>query len=322
MTKVLIITNKEDITSDFIIEELKNRKIEFYRFNTEDLNSACSVNLNFSNDKFCLVDHIIQKEFDLKSFTSVYFRRPKLPIYKINRINTSERQFLRNEAFYTLEGIYKIVNDAFWLNPIYAIREAENKIYQLELAKSIGFTIPDSIVTNIFSEALKFYDNVDGNCVIKPIKSGLIGNDANAKIIFTSKLTSRPSSKGKIESSPNFLQKEIKKEYDVRVIVVGNKVFTTLIHSQEKEETQIDWRRGENFLKHTPTILPPNINRKCIELLHRLSLRFGAIDFVLDITGNYIFLEINPNGQWAWIEQRTNYAISTEIVNLLRDGNI
>ena len=56
---------------------------------------------------------------------------------------------------------------------------------------------------------------------------------------------------------------------------------------------------------------------QCITLLKILNLRFGAIDFILDTAGNFTFLEINPNGQWAWIEKRTGYEISNEIVNLL-----
>jgi glutathione synthase/RimK-type ligase-like ATP-grasp enzyme len=107
------------------------------------------------------------------------------------------------------------------------------------------------------------------------------------------------------------------KKYDVRVIVVGKKVFTTLIHSQDNEETKTDWRNGENILEHTKAVLPKSIERKCIKLLKILKLQFGAIDFIMGKENNFIFLEINPNGQWARIEKQTGYKISDEIVNLL-----
>ena len=71
-------------------------------------------------------------------------------------------------------------------------------------------------------------------------------------------------------------------------------------------------------LKHEKINLPEEINIKCIALLQALKLRYGAIDFILDDNGNYIFLEINPNGQWAWIEKQTGYNITQEIVNLLQ----
>lgn len=231
-------------------------------------------------------------------------------------MSNGEFQFLRNEFYYTLEGLYKILKDSYWVSPIYAIREAENKIYQLELAKSIGFSIPNSIVTNIYTDSLEFYNRNDTNCIIKPIKSGLIDDKEFPKVVFTNQLKGKLI-KEQVELSPNFFQAHIKKLYDVRVTMVGEKAFAVLIDSQNNTETQIDWRRGEYPLKHTKIELPDKILEQCITLLKILNLRFGAIDFILDTAGNFTFLEINPNGQWAWIEKRTGYEISNEIVNLL-----
>lgn len=321
MTRVLIITNKQDLTSDFIIKELKEREIEFYRFNTEELNITCLVTLNIAEDKFILFDKVSKKSYDLKLFTSVYFRRPEIPTFDTKLLNNGEIQFIKSEIAYTLEGIYKVLRNAYWVSPIFSIREAENKIFQLEIAKSIGFKIPDSIVTNSFSDSIEFYDKINGECIIKPIKSGLIEDNDKPKMIFTNALTVRPSSKEQIEFSPNFFQRQITKKCDVRVTVVGNITFATLIHSQNHSETKIDWRRGENPLKHTKTELPDFIKEKCVLMLKELNLRFGAIDLILDKKNEYIFLEINPNGQWAWIEKQTGHRISKEIVNLLENEN-
>jgi glutathione synthase/RimK-type ligase-like ATP-grasp enzyme len=321
MTRVLIITNKQDLTSDFIIKELKEREIDFYRFNTEELNSTCSVTLDIAEDKFVLFDQVSKKSYDLKLFTSVYFRRPEIPTFDTKSLTNGEMQFIKSEIAYTLEGIYKILRNAYWVSPIYSIREAENKIFQLEIAKSIGFNIPDSIVTNSFSDAIEFYDTLNGDCIIKPIKSGLIEDSDNPKVIFTNALTVRPSSKEQIEFSPNFFQRHIAKKFDVRVTVVGDTTFATLIHSQNNSKTKIDWRRGENRLKHTKTKLPDFIQEKCVLMLKELNLRFGAIDLILDKKNEYTFLEINPNGQWAWIEKQSGHRISKEIVNLLENEN-
>jgi glutathione synthase/RimK-type ligase-like ATP-grasp enzyme len=318
MTNILVITNKNDITSDFIIKKIKERGIDFYRFNTEEVSKSCFISIDFQWNRFLLIDRILDKEYNLKEFTSVYFRRPELPTICSKNLNNGEIKFIKNEFLYTFEGIYKILKNSYWVSPLYAIREAENKIYQLELAKSIGLKIPNSIITNSFAEVLDFYDRNNASCIIKPIKSGLIEDENEPKVVFTNYLKNRPVSKEQIEFTPNFLQSLIVKTYDVRVIVVGEKVFATLIHSQNNYETQIDWRRGENVLEHTKFELPYNIEKKCIELMNLLNLRFGAIDFILDINQDLVFLEINPNGQWAWIEKQTGYEISNEIVNLLK----
>ena len=173
MTKVLIITNKSDLTSDFIVKRLRERKIFFYRFNTEEISKSCFLTFDFQRNLFILTDTILCHQFNLKEFTSVYFRRPELPNINTNDLSSGEIQFLKNEFYYTLEGLYKILKDLYWVSPIYAIREAENKIYQLELAKAIGFSIPDSIVTNIYNDSLEFYNRNDASCIVKPIKSAI-----------------------------------------------------------------------------------------------------------------------------------------------------
>lgn len=319
MTNVLVITNKRDLTSDFIIKELVKRNISFYRFNTEELSKSCFVTLDFSKNNFFLSDVNKRQEFNLKDFTSVYYRRPELPTINSTDLSEGEVVFLKNEFYYTLEGIYKILRDSYWISPVYAIREAENKIYQLEMAKSIGFVIPESIITNTFLNCIDFYDKNSGNCIIKPVKTGLIEEHLGSKVIFTSYLKKRPVSKDQVEFSPVFLQTLIKKRSDIRVTLVGDKIFATAINSQANIDTMVDWRKGEMILEHSKIELPIEITEKCISLLKILNLRFGAIDFILDEQGKFIFLEINPNGQWAWIQKQTDYNISNEIVNLLEN---
>lgn len=109
MTKVLIISNKSDITSDFIIKCLKERNLNFYRFNTEELTKSVTISIDFSSKSYKLIDSNIGKTFDLSEFTSVYYRRPELPTFNQNDLTTGEINFLRNELIFTLEGIYKLL---------------------------------------------------------------------------------------------------------------------------------------------------------------------------------------------------------------------
>ena len=100
--------------------------------------------------------------------------------------------------------------------------------------------------------------------------------------------------------------------------VVGNQLFAVAIHSQETEETEIDWRRGPNLqLRHEVIYLPDDVAEKCIRIIKVQSLRFGAIDLVRDPDGKIWFLECNPNGEWAWIETRTGLPIAAAITDEL-----
>lgn len=317
---VLFITNKDDLTTDFVVREIVRAEVPFYRFNTEELGVTVFVTLDFHNSLFFLYDSVIKKKYDIKDFTSVYYRRPVLREMNETDLTDAELQFLKMEHYQTLEGLYKILKSAYWINPVFAIREAENKLYQQQLAIELGFTTPASIVTNIPEDFFHFYESYQNNCVIKPIRSGQIGIAETEKVVYTSRLDRKPSKKT-IKLCPSYLQEEIKKTYDVRVTVVGEKVFATAIYSQDCEDTKTDWRKGEHILPHKEINLPDSISKKCRYLLNTLNLRFGAIDFIYNDKGDYIFLEINPNGQWAWIECRTNYKISTEIAKLLIHEN-
>lgn len=320
MTNVLIITNKNDITSDFIVRCLRNKSVKFYRFNTDELTVSIDVLLDFNQKKFFLFDRISDESINLLNFTSVYFRRPELPDLR-NIENNNERNLLLNEIRYTLEGIYKIVKEAYWVSPLYSIREAENKIYQLIIAEQIGFKTPLSVISNSSVEINKFIEKQNKDLVIKPIKTGLIEDVNGTSVIFTSKLDRNTVDDNEVSMCPIYLQTHIRKKADIRVTVVGDKIFATLIDSQGMEQTEVDWRQGEVVLKHSKVTLPSDIEDKCILLLRKLQLRFGAIDFILDKGDKYIFLEINPNGQWAWIEKQVGYEISNEIANLLINEN-
>ena len=237
-------------------------------------------------------------------------------------LSEGEAKFVSREITYALEGIYKILSDRFWISPVTAIREAENKIYQLLVAREIGFEIPKSLVTTIPHKAKTFLKELQGHCVLKPIRNGKVDDSENPKVVFTTLITADDTALlDGTNNCPTYLQNRINKVADIRVTVVGEQVFPAKIHSQEFEETMVDWRKGENAkVKHERIELPPEIEDKCIELTKRLGLHFGAIDFVLDRGMNYVFLEINPNGQWGWIEKRLGYDISGEIVALLLKG--
>ena len=321
MTKVLLISSKTDLTTDFIVTKLTESGINFYRFNTEELGVSVSILIDFDEEKYIVFDKVLNLEIDLKGFSAVYYRRPEIPKFDITNLSTGEKDFLRSELLYSLEGIYKLLQNAYWISPLYSIREAENKIFQLELAKSLGFQIPPSLITTIPKKAEDFYDKHDRNCIIKPIKTGLIEDANEPKVVFTSKLQDFNQNSNRIQSFPTYFQKVIEKKADIRVTVVGDAIFPALIHSQEVVESQIDWRKSEIPLKYSRIDLPTDLRNMCILLLKSLKLRFGAIDFILDKNGEYVFLEINPNGQWAWIERQLEYDISGTIVKLLVNEN-
>lgn len=316
MTKVLFITNKDDLTTDFVVREIQKQHIDFYRLNTEEIGISVQITIDAKQSYFRIYDINQNQEHSVDSFTAVYFRRPVVRDFMDYDLTVAERQFMRIEYAQTLEGLYKVLKDAFWVSPVEAIRNAENKIYQQILATKVGLSIPAGMVTNNAKDFERFWDVVGMNCIVKPVRSGQIGQPKTEKIVYTSILDRLPSCE-QIEICPTYIQEHISKRCDVRVTIVGKKIFSTAILSQGCKETMTDWRRGEHVLPYKEIALPQDIEEKCLQMMDALGLQFGAIDFIHDENGKYVFLEINPNGQWAWIECRTNYHIAAEIANLL-----
>lgn len=319
MTKVLFITNKDDLTTDFVVREIQKKQINYFRFNTEELGVSVLLTIDFRSGEGYVYDCVLMQKHKLNSFTSVYFRRPVIRDYHDGQLTEAERQFLKIENYQTIEGVYKILEEAFWVSPIRSIRNAENKIYQQLLAARLGLAIPQGIITNNDVDFREFCSDRHREYVVKSIRSGQVGQEQMEKIAYTSKLEFHPD-KAQIEFCPTYIQHHIIKQCDIRVTVVGRKLFATAIMSQENEETKTDWRYGEHVLRYEEVELPNELTEKCRMLMDILDLRFGAIDFIKDNNGKYWFLEINPNGQWAWIECRTNYKISHEIAELLING--
>lgn len=312
--KVILIINTNDVTIDYVVKELKNRNIMYYRLNTDNIPNNINIDFDFENENFKILDLYKKIELNLHDFNSVYYRRPVInSLNYLEEVSYNEKIYLQRELFAIFEGIYKILEDKFWLNNVYRIREAENKIYQLILAKNIGFNTPETVISNNFSTIEKIVEKYQYNNIIKSIKNGYIDDN---KVIFTSLIDGNVI-KNQISMFPNFIQNNIEKFCYIRCTIIGNDIFSAEILSQNETGSKIDWRRSKNILEHKKHKLPIDIELKCLELTKKLKLNYSAIDLVLDKNGKYIFLEINPNGQWAWIENMLKYPISKKIVDIL-----
>lgn len=302
---ILIITHKLDFTADFVVNKLNQRNLNYKRFNCEDiLGLDCSISLDKS-----LRFSILGEE----GYSSIWFRRTKLP--EIKGMSLQDKRYVLNETDSLMSNLYSIL-DARWLSHPFAIQKAENKLLQLKIAKGIGFDIPPTLITNSKTELSDFYREHGGTIIVKPMAQTRVNDTEAPRFVFTNLLTQKHIDNLDMFSlTPSIYQREIKKDYEVRVTVVGRKVFAAKVDSQANSKTRIDWRREK--LEFLPIELPKQICDYCIQLVESLDLKFGAIDLIKERNGAYVFLEINPNGQWAWIETQTGLKISDAIINEL-----
>lgn len=317
MTKALLITNKEDITVDFIADKLNQKSLNYFRLNTEEIGNEIDIIFNPNKNSLVIRDIGKNSTINLSDFHSVYFRRPQLPDPPKD-LTYGEQIFFNREISTLLTGIYHFLSEKKWLNHPIDISYAENKIKQLLVAKELGFIIPDSLITN-HSHSAKYFLEKNNNSVFKPLRSGQIPeNSILPKILYTNDVDNHfINNIDRIKSFPTYFQKKVHKKYDIRVTVVNQQVFPAAIDSQLFPDSKTDWRAYSDILPHAKIELPDSISSKCLALTNHFKLNFAAIDLILDNNDNYYFLEINPNGQWAWIELLLSYPISNTIIDFL-----
>ena len=316
---IIIVTNKFDVTSDFVIAALRSRGAVPVRFNTEDFLREWHFSWTTSGAKLSSSRH----SFRLDAVTAVYYRRPKTPTPGNGTARTAA-SFCVQEGRAALRNVLALL-DCYWISPIPALERAENKLLQLRMAAALGFSVPDTICTNESSTAINFIDNTGGEKVVKPLSNGWL-SDEPPTMAYTSAVdsTMRDHIEDAVTSTPHLLQRRIPKISDVRVTVVGDKVFACRIHSQCHAATALDFRAASAAkiaLRHELFNLPSEVDDLCVGMLRTLGLEFGAIDLIEKADG-YCFLEINPNGQWAWIQQLTGAPIADAIADLLLSGSV
>lgn len=233
---------------------------------------------------------------------SIYYRKPILP--DLGKYEQQYHFMISRDIISLITGIA----DSFFgtvLSRPFILKRAENKIYQLQISKSIGFKMPSSLITNVAESA-----NEINNKIIKPLTTGKILHNGYCEIYQTNIIDTIIND---IYMTPVYFQEYISKSFEVRLTVVNNEFFGVKIESTNR----VDWRDEEAKNTYSLVEIPEHIKRQCVALLGLLDLKFGAFDFIVDQNNEWYFLEINPNGQWLWLEQKLDLTISQEIVRLL-----
>lgn len=317
---ILIVSNTQDLTADFVVRELRRRDSQFARLNTDEFprhalgaariaDGVFSSSLKWTNRN---------RTLDWQSVSAVWYRRPITPVVDAAVKHEGARKFAADESYEFLRGLW-YSTDCFWMSHPDAIRRAEHKIVQLKIAQQIGFRIPRTTFTNDPDEVLALREHCQGGLVAKPLYLGAIKDGDESMFAYTTKLRDEHVRDAEaIRIAPAIYQECIAKVADVRVTVVGDRVFASRIDTDQLPADIPDWRYVDvSGLRHSQHELPAVEVHKCRELVRRLGLSFGAIDYALLLDGGHVFLEINPNGQWAWLEQHNGSSIAGAIADAL-----
>lgn len=284
-----------DVGADFLVRELSLRDVPVVRLNTERI-ADWQLELN-PGSRWRLEGggHLLSSAECL----GVWWRRPEMPEVA-GVANPGAREAVHQQWRAFLRGLATVAPER-WVSHPSLIARAEDKAVQLKVAAECGLRVPETLWTNSRAEAKAFFEANDGLAVVKSVTSAWWMEEERGWFVFAQLIGADdlPDSKA-LAAAPVMLQRPIQPKRDLRVTVVGDQALAAKRISTSDDD-RLDWRLAGQG-KWTPYPLPAAIGGACVELVGAFGLRFSGVDFAIDENGEHWFLEVNPNGEWGWLQ--------------------
>lgn len=324
---ILIISYSGGSVND-VIDWIIPSGVEFHRLNS----NLDTINL----ESIILNNNTIDIELDLKSYgkktklsdyTAIWIWHGNLNFYNaLAKVNTEMRDDAIEKTMNSLSNHHTILKDFFseYLNLVptkvlgnFKIQNL-NKLEILLRAKQLGIRIPETAIYSRKNQIEQLLAST--NIITKPYHE--VNNPIYNDIMyqnFTANVT--PETLDLFDESifPSMFQERIEKIYEIRSFFLLGKFYSMAIFSQESSQTAIDFR-NYNFEKPNRTVpvnLPIELEEKLLTLFNNLNLNTGSVDLIYTQKDEYIFLEINPVGQFGMVSMPCNYYLEKRVSEYL-----
>lgn len=307
---ILIISDPADLHAKCIAKHLKELGKKVNIFNLSDFGIGATITHSFHEGKAVQIRSKDGLIYDLSKVQAIWYRRPTQSQLSFDLIAPDDISFTKREWHQAIDGLMLSL-DAFFVNPILAQNMAL-KPYQLKTAQKVGLRIPDTLISSDPSEVKKFLEKHEYRVIHKSL------TPHKQQPIYAQKWqTSDYAWLENIKIAPTIFQEEIVGLSDIRVTIVGQRVFAARIATDVEI---IDSR----LLPDTPYEaweLPLGVERLLLAFMKELGLVFGCIDMRVTHDNEYVFFEINPQGQFLYIEIWTGLPISKTLAELLGNSH-
>jgi hypothetical protein len=314
---VLIITNELDEHADAVIRELHRRSVPVFRFHPEDYPHACSVSIEVRDGR--ITGDIVNayRRVALDDICAAWYRRSRsLLAGSIAPTSTKLDDYVKAQSLATLTALYESLQ-TLWVGHPHALRRADIKALQLAAASKAGLQTPHTLISNDPSRAAAFaglQSTSNRECAIKPLMAIGVSDGRGYRLPLTTTLP-RDQSLDTVALAPTIFQPYVEKAAELRCVVIGERVFCARINSQSDESTRKDWRAGD--CEHEVFTLPESVEASIQRLMGSFGINFASLDMILTPDGEYVFLELNPNGQWLWLEEELGFPLVASMADLL-----
>ena len=321
---VLIVTEPPDVHADFVINELKKRDVPVFRFHTEDFPVNSQISISGAGAVWTAEIRTPLRSLRLEDVRAAWLRRPGEPVVD-STLRPESREFAVEQARSTLTAMYALIGDR-WLSHPESIRAAGDKVRQMRRAAATGLAVPDTLIGNDVDRVVEFHHgNVRlgrGTAVKSLWVRSQISYDGGLRVPMTTKWPENvePDQVDTIRLTPTVFQEYVPKQREIRAVVIGGRVFAASVDSQAIPAARHDVRGAGKQAGYEPYDLPEEVRSALLEMVRGLGLRFCSADLVLTPDGRHVFLDLNPNGQWLWLELEAGLPLTAAMADVLATG--
>ncbi len=316
---VLLLTHSGDFyTVDLVSQALARRGARPIRFNTDLFPSSVKLSARAGDERVANLYTEAGEQICTTEVLAVWARKLWSPRMAAD-LDERYRQMCIGESAAALEGFLDALHDAHWVNDLQQQRTAENKQRQLRVAARAGLRVPRTLVTNDPAAARQFFAETEGETVAKLLRPLDVSMDAAQPFVYTSRVREEDLACAKsLRHSPMVFQELIPKARELRVACVAGEAFAGALDASGTSRGLTDWRRAApDECQWQKAELPSEVLSGLQTLMSELGLVFGAVDLICTPSGEYVFLEVNPSGEWGMLERDLGLPISEAIAGAL-----
>ncbi|MEU0786483.1 ATP-grasp ribosomal peptide maturase [Streptomyces sp. NPDC006173] len=305
---VLVVTALYDPTADVVITELHDRGVPVVRLDSGDFPGSLSVEAEITSHGVRGSISTPSRTVDLAGIRSLYYRRPSG--FAFPHLDEQDARFAVSQARYGLGGVLASLPGCLFVNHPHRIGDAEFKPAGLAAAAAAGFDVPPTLITSS-PDAARAFIKRHAPVIYKPLHNPVYLIDGASAVVKVADVSAAEVDDD-VAGTAHLFQQRVSKTGDIRVTVIGERVFCVRIGSD-----LLDWRTDYSKLTYSVVQPPSGIEEALHGYMRHFGLVFGAFDFAVDRSQRWWFLECNPSGQWYWLESETGLPMRAAVADLL-----
>jgi hypothetical protein len=323
--KVVMITRSSDITGMIpeLRKHLEDRGAEVMRFDTDRFPTEAQAEFAQDGGPELLRFRSNAQEVRIEADDAIWYRRAnwagKLP----HDMDRQLRHGCVEESKALLRGMLAAA-PCFVMDPPDLVRQRGHKPQQQRLARELGLATPRTLMTNDPEQARAFIASCPGGAIAKMLAAfPIMDEQGEEQVVFTTSLSEEHLDKlDGLRFAPMVFQEKVQKRLELRITVIGSRMFAAAVDSQSTAGAEIDWReRGVTLLRSwMPYELPSEVERALERYMEKIGMQYSAIDMIVEPDGRHVFLEANPAGECFWLEYNApNFPLSVALADVLLD---